>query len=176
MRNFLYNKSDILIALIIIAVAAIIIWTRVDAIMSAGDGEKGSPAATSEESSNTPPAPDTNETQQPITESEAPPDEATPPADDESSPDGEGEVTADEGNPPEDEAPADEDPVEFTVEVGSAASTVAEDLEASGLVESAGAFLDELKAQGAEKKLKAGTFKIKPGTSMADIVKKLTNR
>lgn len=33
LRNFLYNYSDIFVALVIIALAAFLIWTRVDVIM-----------------------------------------------------------------------------------------------------------------------------------------------
>jgi cell division protein YceG involved in septum cleavage len=85
-----------------------------------------------------------------------------------------GETPPDDGEAPVDDETLDEETVEFTVEVGSTASTVANDLEGTGLVESSDAFLDELKSQGAETKLKAGTFEIAPGTSIADIVKKLT--
>jgi hypothetical protein len=165
MRNFLYNKSDILIAVIIIVVAAIIIWTRVDAIMGP-DKTDGEPSNVS--SGEELPPPDTGPTDGAITEEPPVGDEAAgaeqPPA--------EGDGTE---APPEDEGSLDEEPVEFTVEVGSAASRVADDLESMGLVESADVFLAELTAQNAETKLKAGTFEIAPGTSVADIVKKLTN-
>jgi hypothetical protein len=159
MRNFLYNKSDILIAVIIIAVAAVIIWTRVDAIMGSGDEDKETPTVTSD----APVAPDVAPTDGAVTEE-------TPVDGEQAS---EGEQPSDDGSG-EDE-PVDEEPVEFTVEVGSSASVVAGDLEAEGLVETADAFLKELKKQKAETKLKAGTFKIKPGTKVSTIVKKLTN-
>jgi hypothetical protein len=173
MRNFLYNKSDILIAVIIIAVAAVIIWTRVDAIMNTGDKDGGNTSVATEESEETdaPPAPDAPEGEQPVsdgavsTEGETPVEGEAPP---------EGEAPA-QGETPEVEAPVDDEPVEFTIEAGSAASTVASDLESSGLVESAQAFLDELKAQDKETQLKAGTFEIAPGSSVADIVRKVTN-
>jgi hypothetical protein len=162
MRNFLYNKSDILIAIIIIAAAAIIIWTRVDAIMGSDETDSDvSGVASGEEL----PVPDTETSEGAlietpsgggVTEGDVPPDGEVV------DPDGEGVVEGGE-------------PIEFTVEVGSAASTVAKDLESSGLVESADAFLSELTAQNAETKLKAGTFEITPGTGVSDIVKKLTN-
>jgi hypothetical protein len=164
MRNFLYNKSDILIAIIIIAAAAIIIWTRVDAIMGS-DEESSDPA--SNVAAEELPAPDVETSDGALVETPSAggvtEGAAAPPADGETV-DPAGEVPAEGG-----------EPMEFTVAVGSAASTVAEDLESSGLVESADAFLSELTAQNAETKLKAGTFEITPGASVSDIVKKLTN-
>jgi hypothetical protein len=173
MRNFLYNKSDILIAIIIIVVAAIIIWTRVDAIMGSDKGGGDTPNVSSGEQLE---EPDTPPTDAAIAGDQTPADGQT----------AEGEAVtsseAIEGEPPaggeevsgEEAPPADTEPVEFTVEIGSAASTVAKGLESAGLVETADAFLSELTAQNAETKLKAGTFKIAPGTSVSEIVKKLT--
>lgn len=163
MRNFLYNKSDILIAIVIIAVAAIIIWTRVDAIMGTPD-EGGKDLPTVSEETSTPGAADVSNGVE------------APPVVDPNEPDQEeGASTEGEDTDAEEDAVADGETVEFTVEVGSAASTVANDLEAQGLVDSADAFIKELEAQNAVTKLKAGTFKIKSGASIADIVKKLTN-
>jgi hypothetical protein len=159
MRNFLYNKSDILIAVIIIVVAAVIIWTRVDAIMGPDKESGETPNVAAEET----PAPDTTPTEGAV--GEQPVDSQTP----------ESEGTPEEGTPDDEEAITDEEPIEFVVEVGSAASTVADDLESMDLVESADVFLTELTAQNAETKLKAGVFEITPGTSVSDIVKKLTN-
>jgi hypothetical protein len=167
MRNFLYNKSDILIAVIIIVVAAVIIWTRVDAIMNAEEKGGETPNTSVEE----PPAPDTAPTDGAITGEQPDGDGQTP--DDGNAPD-DGSAPDEEDTDGEDSSEGDE-PVEFTVEVGSSASRVADDLESMALVESADAFLAELIAQNAETKLKAGTFKITPGTSLSDIVKKLTN-
>jgi hypothetical protein len=175
MRNFLYNKSDILIAIIIIAVAAVIIWTRVDAIMNADEASAGSNAASTGDLS-TPDSPETdvNTGDVPPPEGEGVVEDGTeaPPVTGDEGVGGEGEGEGEEG---EGADPESEEPVEFTVAVGSTASVVADDLESSGLVESADVFLNELVSQGAETKLKAGTFNIKPGTSVAEIVKKLTN-
>jgi hypothetical protein len=165
MRNFLYNKSDILIAIIIIVVAAVIIWSRVNAIMNSGDEKPVGSGSVSEEIS------------EPDVQTETP---------DAGSGQSAGEVQTSEGALGEDplvtsegavgeEQPVLAEPVEFTVAMGSAASTVADDLESVGLVESADVFLSELTAQNAETRLKAGTFTIDPGTSVTDIVKKLTN-
>ncbi|MDR1292886.1 MAG: hypothetical protein LBJ91_05810 [Clostridiales Family XIII bacterium] len=169
MRNFLYNKSDILIAIIIIAAAAIIIWSRVDAIMGSDEGDDGaSPAVAAGEEL---PAPDVETSEGAVVET--PPPEGGEVAG-ETPVDG-GEALDPDGEATDGEAPVEDgESIEFTVEVGSAASTVADDLASSGLVESSEAFLNELTAQNAETKLKAGTFEIVPGTSVADIVKKLT--
>jgi hypothetical protein len=171
MRSFLYNKSDILIAVIIIAVAAVIIWSRVDAIMGsdAGTGNEENPSITGEE---LPPPdvenPDGDVEAPPVVEDGQPDGGETPP-EGEAPPEGEGTT---EGTEVPDTGG---EPIEFTVEVGSAASVVAEDLASAGLVETSEAFLNELKAQNAETKLKAGTFEIVPGTAVSEIVKTLTN-
>jgi hypothetical protein len=166
MRNFFYNKSDILIAIIIIAVAAVIIWSRVNAIMDSGDDGKESQVVNAGDQV----VPDVESTGGAVTDEQPTGEEQT----------SEGEQTTEEGegtteDETSDDEPADDKPVKFTVEIGSSASVVADDLEAAGLVESADAFLKELKSQNAETKLKAGTFKIKPGTAVTEIVKKLTN-
>jgi cell division protein YceG involved in septum cleavage len=166
MRNFLYNKSDILVAVIIIVVAAIIIWTRVNAIMDTPKEAGDKPANNTEQNV----ADQSGGTTTPAAVTSPPATETT-----------DGGVTEGNPPPPDSEPSGDEDgaaegeTVQFTVDVGSAASTVADNLASKGLVDSADAFLNELKAQNAETKLKAGNFKIKSGTSVADIVKKLTN-
>jgi hypothetical protein len=172
MRNFLYNKSDILIAVVIIVVAIFIIWTRVDAIMDDSDtGDAGNPVTTEEPGTTAEGDAPTDGGEETPVDGETPVDsgEETP-VDGETLPDG--EAPDDDGE----EAPADGgEAVSFTIEVGSAASTVADNLAGAGLVETADDFLSELKAQGAETKLKAGNFDITPGTSVSDIVKKLTS-
>jgi cell division protein YceG involved in septum cleavage len=163
MRNFLYNKSDILIAVIIIAVAAFVIWTRVDAIMSTDDEAAAAQTTVTQDvpaEADDPNATDDAENaDEQAAEGETPTDE---------------ELAAEESAAEEEDAAEEDTPVEFTVEVGSAASTVAQDLEAAGLVDKAQDFIDELEDQNAVTKLKAGTFKLKPSMSVAQIVKKLT--
>jgi hypothetical protein len=172
MRNFLYNKSDILIAVIIIAVAAIIIWTRIGAIMgSSGETGTDNPSGVSAQEADTPPAdngtsapevtdPNTQDTQG---------TEATPPAD-ATTP--EAVTTADGTEGTGDEA--SDEVVEFTIELGASSGSVAEDLEAQGII-SADEFIKEIKAQDKEGSIKVGTFKLKATMTAAQIVNKVTN-
>ncbi|MDR0518540.1 MAG: hypothetical protein LBG82_00580 [Clostridiales Family XIII bacterium] len=169
MRNILYNKSDILIAVIIIIVAAVIIWTRVAAIMDTGSADAntngGTPVTAADGSGDVPDpgAADTPEggdaTVPPATTPEA---VVTPPAT-------EGADAAAQTDESTQEA------FKYTVVAGSVWEIVADDLVAEGIIESTEVLMNEVAAQGKETMLKAGTFKIKPGTSAADIVKKLSN-
>ena len=128
MRNFIYNKSDILVALAIILVALVIIFFRVNALMDfSGRGTAEVPVSTAgvtTEEENT----------------------------------GEGEETG----------PV---PTSFKVESGATSDSIAEDLVSAGFISSADEFLAEVSAQGAETKLKTGTFVIPVGSNVSDIVK-----
>lgn len=164
MRNILYNKSDILIAVIIIVFAAIIIWSRVDAIMNT-PGDNSAAGAT------TPGAVAANDVLEPDTPNQSAENGTTPPAVESDTNVGESVAPP----PQEEQATTSTKAVKVTVANGSVWEIVAEDLEAKGLIESYDAFMSEMRAQGKEQKLKAGTFKIKPGTSLSAIVKKLSN-
>jgi hypothetical protein len=178
MRNFLYNKSDLFVALVIIVIAVFIIYMRVDAIMGGAAGkelngtenrplpiEPASPGAAettaaAEGHSDT----DGIEPDAAVTPDGVDSAEANPPAD---------PATSD--TPAEPADASDNEPVLFTIEIGTTTGTVAKNLAAAGLVKSSKSFLKEVKKQNAEMKMKAGTFKIKPGTSVSKIVKILSN-
>ena len=175
MRNFLYNKSDIIVAVFIVVVAAIIIWFRVDAIMaypsagtpdadlgtsvsSGNSGELTGAAITSESAVGRgaaiggPGAAITDDAVQPPTEIPA---EETPLAE-----------------PPPPPPPAT--PVRFEVRAGEASSTIAQHLQSAGLVTSAQDFLNVANSAGKITALRAGVFEIPPGASVDEIVRILT--
>ena len=171
MRDFIYKRSDILVAAAIILIASLVIYSRVDIIMGG--------AASGELSNN----PGQYVYEQIPTET---PDEAVTPGntneptsvtpEPEGTNDGSLENTAPED--PNADANATQEsaePVIFTVEIGTSSEAIARNLVAAGLIESSSAFLKEVRKQKAEKKLKAGTFKITPGTSLSKIVKILSN-
>ena len=60
---------------------------------------------------------------------------------------------------------------EITVNAGDAASTIADKLLSAGVITDKQAFLSEVMSQGADSKLKMGTFKIPAGATHAEIIK-----
>ena len=181
MKDFLYNKSDIIVALVIILAAALLIYSRVDVIMGGAasseiNGGKtgtsmveqdpvspdpGTVAGTTPEGVVTTTAPGTTATPQEATPptppaTTTPTQQATPPS-------AGGSGTQQTGKA-----------ITFTVKPGTGSAKIGADLKAAGLITSIDAFNKEVTKQKAESKLKAGTFRITPGTSVANIVKLLS--
>jgi cytoskeletal protein RodZ len=157
MKNFLYNKSDILVATAIIVVALLIIWSRVDVIMDTDNYKPSTKSTTTSEekgtdenvsASDTPADPDTPTEQATEPMTEAPSTETTTPASTQS--------TA------------------FVVTAGSSSGKVAEDLKAQGFISTTQEFIDMLKAKQVETKVKAGNFTIPVGATVEQIVEILT--
>ncbi|MDR0817561.1 MAG: hypothetical protein LBN35_02870 [Clostridiales Family XIII bacterium] len=183
MKNFLYNKSDIFVAVFIIVIAVLVIYTRVDAIMggAAGSELNGSELTQMPTVQTDPGAADASEGPgdmdgiTPDNGQASPGGVNIPDAANQTDPADATDANAD--GPADTAEPADStdaEPVLFTVEVGTATSTIAKNLAASGLVLSSDAFLKEVARQKAETKMKAGTFKITPGSSVSEVVKILT--
>lgn len=173
MKDFFYNKSDVLIAILIIAIAAVVIYSRVLVIMGYSSTglipDSGEPAAVvSDEGSEDLTAEggadlqtggsseDAVETE-PIVEEE--------PVDTQEQ---EPEVTEPETDPAV-VAPAAES-IQITVAAGDAAATIADKLLAAGAITDKQAFLSEVMAAGADSKLKIGTFTIPAGSSASEII------
>ena len=181
MRDFFYNKGDVFIAVLIILVAALVIYLRVGVIMDySPTGEKGGSmlpsiseildqvtgANTDEEDQpqieNDPPVndtPATAEEQEPPAQTESPPVQADPQPDPPQDPQPE--------NPPQAQ-PAE---IQIVVSAGDAASVIADKLLAAGAITDKQAFISDVIAQGADSKLKVGTFTIPAGSSHSDIIK-----
>jgi len=193
MRDFFYNKGDVFIAILIIIIAAFVIYVRVGVIMdysasgnssggllpmppgignadngqSGGDananidtgagagadsgaavdqsGQDGQTAQAGDSTAQSPAAPQTPDV---ATDSNQPAQTATPPAQQPGS-----------------------SPVQITVSAGDAASTIADKLLTAGAISDKQAFIAEVLAEGADSKLKMGTFTIPAGSSYADIIK-----
>ena len=187
MRDFFYNKGDVLIAILIILIAAFVIYLRVGVIMDySSTGEKGGsllpmPPSIEEVIDSVTGSGGAGETAQ---ESEDPaagettpnPTEVTPPAQTEE-PVTPAEVPAEmpaETTPEpqaENPAAAQGQEKEITVNAGDAASTIADKLLSAGAITDKQAFLSEVMSQGADSKLKMGTFKIPAGATHAEIIK-----
>jgi cell division protein YceG involved in septum cleavage len=158
----MYSKSDIVVAVVIIVIAALIIWFRVDAIMEyPSSGSPGSQIA-----SKTSELSDPDAVASPVTDG----------AVDEPSEEAAASEAAVEPppEPPVEETPPPPTETTFEVKSGEATSTIANNLANANLVPSASDFLNAVKSAGAETRLKAGTFKIPGGSSVDQIVQILT--
>jgi len=153
LRDFFYNKSDLLVALAIILVAAIVILSRVNAIMNYPDTrETEAKTAQSAQSDDVSAVDETEVTDELVATDESIAQDNAAGAD---------EQTAQQ------EPPAT---VEFIISAGESAGKIAENLHAQGLIEDESGFLAELVAQGADTKLKIGTFTIPSGASVSEII------
>jgi cytoskeletal protein RodZ len=170
MRNFLYNKSDILVAAAIIIAALLIIWSRVDAIMDTDNYKSTPPSAaesgkTSENVSGTDADTDVDTDADadanPVTPSE--PTTPTEPTTETETNQG-GETTE----------PNTGQSGTFIISAGSASSKIAEDLKAQGFISTTKEFIDMLTKKNVETKVKAGEFTIPAGATVEQIVNILT--
>jgi len=180
MRDFFYNKGDILIAIFIILVAAFIIYLRVGVIMDySATGENGG--------SLLPKPPSVDEIIDYVTGSETagaagqegeaasePPADTTTPAQEETPPVQSEEEPQAEPPPAEDPPSGQTGSVQIVVDAGDAASIIADKLLNAGAITDKQAFLADVAAQGADSRLKMGTFSIPAGASHADIIAILT--
>jgi hypothetical protein len=177
MRDFFYNKRDVLIAMLIILAAARVIYTRVGVIM-----DYPSKMAGGEGNAYLPPIQDVLSDVAGLGESqpnEGLNDDAASAENTEQLP---ADVTPAQTNPAPvqtDPAPADVTPPEaappaevtIIVSAGDVASVIADKLLAAGAIPDKAAFLAEVTAQSADSKLKMGTFTIPAGATPAEIVR-----
>jgi len=182
MRDFFYNKGDVLITILIIAVAVVVIYFRIGVVM--GDPDPGerlknlvSPIIEyitgDRERGNTEGAGDVQASEDPVTET---PEQAESPVVEDTPQDTEPAVTetpAPTENPPE-ELPGSAAEIKITINAGDAASTIADKLLQAGAIDDKQAFLEEVNAQGAASRLKQGTFTIPAGSSIKDVIAILT--
>ena len=165
-KDILYDKNDILVILVILAIAALVISNRIDAIMAypqtvlaQDETGKKEPILSSDltEIDGTDDLKDTN--QQPNKEN---------PADAPSN---------DKNGANSDQTPADPSNVNYSVyiESGSTGSKIAQTLTDCGAIKDKNEFYDAVSSANAESKLKAGNFIIPQGSTPAQIVQILTH-
>ena len=159
LRNFFYNTSDIIIAAVIVLVSAVVIWTRIDAIMSysseIGDIDQ---ATVSEDYDNGG-------------------DDATPEEvihDNDIDIDEDDDVTTTTTDDEDSDGVEDGSIVNFKVKGGQSTDEIAQNLVDAGLIGDKSAFLKDCADTGADKKLRSGEFKIKKGISHSEIIAILT--
>jgi len=191
MKDFLYNKSDVLIATLIIVAAACVIFWRVGVIMEMPDGvqsktskfvamvlpfldrdkdeAEATGSAETQEVAEEPPA-DGGTVQAPEASAETELAPATEEEAVEPPPDTAAEQPAE--TQPAAEAPQQTpEVVVFTVKSGDVASVIADNLLAAGLITDKQGVLAAGDAQNAAMSLKIGEFEIPKGTSNEEIIK-----
>ena len=168
MRDFFYNKGDVMIATIIILVAAFVIYVRVGIIMDYpsdegflpmpvfGNTEEDSAASTASTGGD-------NGTQ-------GAGGSAEEPGAGQGSQPGQTQEPEPEQPTTEPEDPAVPTSVQITVNTGDSASTIADKLLAAGAITDKEAFLADVMAQGADVRLRTGTFTIPAGSSHLEII------
>ena len=172
-KNFIYDKNDIVIALAIIVVATFIITGRINAIMAypqtmleQAQGEVVTdpeapavtdPAAGGPDGSGGSAAPvvETPTAQTPVVQTPVVVAPVTPP-------------------PAENTPPAAGTEIKVTLPFGSTGDAIANILTSSGLIAQKSDFMNAVAVAGAEKRLKAGTFRIPAGSTPAQVVAIIT--
>lgn len=164
-KDFIYDKNDLLVALVIVLLAAFIIVLRVDVIMAyPATIEAEMDNAAGDKVAQKPPEGDTAD---PDDEDEAPDDSD---ADGESgNPDGDGETNNQGQNG------SDEGKVSIYIDYGSTASHIAQLLVDAGLIENKEIFYDALSSTGADTRLQAGSFSIPANSSTEEIIRIITH-
>ena len=155
-KNFIYDKNDIVIALVIIVLATFIITGRINAIMAYPQSMLNQPQGAAD-------TPAVNSPEVPGIKNPVIPPVTVPPAPVVKPP-----VTVPPANTPP--PPATGTLITVTIPSGSTGDAIAKILISSGLIAQKSDFTSAVAAAGAERKLKAGTFKVPTGSTPAQIV------
>lgn len=156
LKDILYNKNDILIALVIISVAAFVIMGRVDSIL-AYPGSLTADTGTSLDEPIIPVDDENPDEKQDDTENGTEEEPAT--------------SITDSGS---DQQNSTNKNIKIHIESGSTGEKIAELLVNNGLIESKQSFYNAVAASGADTKLQAGDFTIPANSTAAEIVKIIT--
>ena len=182
LKDIIYDKNDILIALIIVIIAGMVIYGRINVIMeypATLAAEAAANAALAEDPDDDPVY--TGDLENPDDAAENPDTEE--PADDPGNVSNEGGGSDEEGGSGEEQPPAgNENQVEptapslitITIESGALGSRIAQILIDAGLIDSSSEFYNAVEAAGADTKLQAGTFRIPSNATPAEIVDIIT--
>jgi hypothetical protein len=186
MRDFLYNKSDVLVALLIIIVAAFVIFSRVGVLMNFSEAPgrgSGNYAAPVLPAGGEPGASASGEADA-IGDGLALAGDAAEPgggtagggivSGDGAAETGAGGVSAAAADAGTGTGGALGEMVTFSISAGDSASKIADNLLAAGLIENKQAFLSEVVAQKADTLLLIGSYQIPTGSTLAEIVDILT--
>jgi hypothetical protein len=178
-KDFIYDKNDLLIALLIVVAATFVIMSRIDVIMAypatlAAETEANGGEVVAEVPNV--PSVDLGEDEQ-VSEEEQP-DDATddredPPESPPSDPDNSGNTDTGAGDSPANHPSANY--VSINIEYGANGSDIAQLLINAGLISSKQTFYDAVAAVGADTKLQAGSFEIPTNATPEEIIRIITN-
>ena len=161
-RDSFYDKSDIFIALIIIAAAAVVIGLRINAIMDY-------PNTIADTNNNT-------QVEQPAdTNDQAKAEESADKTKTSSDSDAKASDSSKKSDSDKDKSSSSKYVTIKITDLDSSSDVTAK-LKKAGLISSASSFEKILKKNKLTTKLKSGTFKIKKGTSVKSIIKRLTGK
>ncbi len=179
-RDSFYDKSDIFIALIIIAAAAVVIGLRINAIMDYPEtvADAGNKAQTQAEETADKAASDKDKTSTEASDKDED-TKASDSSDKEDSSDkkdsnDEKDSSADSDKDKNDSDESSSEYVTIKITDLDSSADITAMLKKKGLISSSSKFEQTLKDHKLTTKLKSGTFKIKKGSSTKDIIKKLT--
>jgi len=178
LKDIFYDKNDILIALVIVSVAALVIVTRIDSIL-AYPASLIADSGTSVDEPDEPVIYSGNDNQN---DTENVPEESNTvenpgQQDSEGINDSEGNIDSEGSKDPDESKNTDESKVEnytINIESGSTGEQIAEILKSKGLIESKQEFYNAVTAAGADKKLKAGDFTIPSNSTPAEVIAIIT--
>lgn len=185
LKDFFYDKNDLVVALIIILLAGILISWRVGAIMDypkvlaaeleqQGSGDLSSHGTMSNDPDGTgtgSPEDPGSDTQTPGLTTPSGTTTTTPPAAGTTT---SGAAAGQNGSSGTTNKPASGASITITIPSGSSSDKIAQILMDAGLVSSKSAFTNAVVAADADRKLKAGTFTIPAGSTAAQVVAIIT--
>ena len=170
LKDIIYDKNDLLIALVILLLASFVIYQKIDLIMDYPTSIEAQALANAE----TPVVEESSDT------SEVPETEENTTADQEEASDNEEPAENDVADTDEGNAAAEEDTqtketVTLTIEYGATGSQIAQNLVDSGVLNSKQEFYDAVNKAGADTRLQAGEFTIPAGSTPDEVISIITN-
>ncbi len=174
-KDFIYDKNDLLVALLIVAAAAFLIMSRINVIMDypvslAAQAQLPGGQVVAEVPDD--PA-DLPGEENPATEGQEPADSVEDPGQGAQEPVNSDGTNAGVGEQTTGEPTTSQ--VSIYIEYGANGSDIAQLLIDSGLIDSKQVFYDAVTAAGADTKLQAGSFKIPSNATPAQIIQIITN-
>ncbi len=184
-KDFIYDKNDLLVALIIVAVAAFVIMSRVEVIMAYPTSlEAELYAAADNVSTDVPPKSEIPSSTGEDDPADTDPDQETDPdglaSDSGDDSEGDADDQPEQGSAPEPQTnnpPTDDNvgSISIYIEYGATGSQIAQLLVDAGLIANREIFYDAVTTAGADTKLQAGNFKIPSNATPAEIIRIITN-
>lgn len=191
LKDFIYEKSDLFFAGLVVAAVVFVVsqslggWVNAEgeeskyaAMPAVAAGQTDDPTQDDEVQSDSetddPIAPEPDDSSDAQEPSGADSSANTADAQQPSTPEPQAPAAPQESAKPSADQPAVKETISFTISSGSTAKSIADSLKAQGLISDAAGFLQSLAQSGKDTRLKAGTFVIPRGATPAEIINILT--